>query len=178
MSELLKKIRENLKKAMTLEVELRKQSITDGSRFDNVIADKTVSRAIISMFPEIRKKSAEVTDDDVLKLLKKYIGQEKEREIYQNGYLKKDDVEGKSAAEVKKLVNVTIQELGDELTSRKILIAQMYLPIQASEEEIIAWINDNLDLSSFKNKMQAMRPIMENFKGCDGNFVKSILLKM
>ena len=179
MSELLKLIRENLKKAMTLEVELRKQGITDGSRFDNVTADKTVSRAIISMFPEIGKKPADATDDDVIKLLKKYIGQEKERAVYQLGYLKEEHVKGKSSSDVKKLVNAIILELGDVLISRKILIAKMYLPKQPSEEEIVAWIKDNnLDVSCIKKKMKAMGPIMQEFKGADGNFVKSILMNL
>jgi len=178
MSELLKRIKDDLKRAMTGEIRLRKQHIIDGAIFDAAICQKTVSRAVISMFPEIGKKPADATDDDVIKLLKKYISQEKERTIYELHYLKESDVEGKSPSEVKKLVNNTIQELGDELTSKLIAIAQTYLPKQASEEEIVAWINDNIDFSTFKNKMQAMGPIMKQFQGCDGAFVKDILLKV
>jgi len=185
MSELLKLLKDNLKYAMTTEIQIRKNPAVGDHMiklqeevFDTCVSQKTVSRAIISMFPEIGKKPSDGTDDDVIKLLKKYIGQEKEREIYQLGYLKESDVEGKSPSEVKKLVSSTIQELGDALTSQKIEIAQSYLPKQASEEVIIAWINDNLDLSSYKNKMQAMGPIMKEFKGCDGNFVKQILMKL
>ena len=177
MSEILKQIRSDLKTAMTTEMRLRKMDIWGGESYDDAIAHKTVSRAIISMFPEIGKKPADGTDDDVLKLLKKYINQEKERSVYELKYLKQIDVETKTVSEIKTLMSNTIQELGDALTSRKILIAQMYLPKQASEEEITSWINDNLDLSSYKNKMQAMGPIMKQFKGADGNFVKSILLK-
>lgn len=178
MSELLKQIRGALKFAMKVEVKLRKEGITSGEPFDTTISQKTVSRAIISMFPEIGVKPNDATDDDVIKLVKKYISQEKERSIYELGYLKEKDVEGKSAPEVKKLVNDTIQALGDELISNNIFMARMYLPKQATEEDIVKWINDNLDLSSFKNKMQAMGPIMKEFKGADGNFVKSILLKL
>ncbi len=167
-----------LQLAMKEEVRMRKEGITDGDEFDRAVNHKTVSRAIISMCPEIGKKPNEVTDDDTIKLLKKYISQEKERSIYELSYLKEKDVEGKSASEVKKIVNDKIQELGNKLTSYPIEIAQNYLPKQASEEEIIKWINENLDLSSFKNKMQAMGPIMKEFKGCDGNIVKGILLKL
>lgn len=178
MSEILKQIRSDLKIAMTGEVQLRKSKIASGSVFDTAIAHKTVSRAIISMFPEIGKKPIDATDADVIKLLKKYVGQEKERGLYQFGYLKEKDVEGKSPSEIKKLVNTTIQKLGDKLTSQKIFIAQSYLPIQPTEYEVTLWIGENIDLSIYKNKMQAMGPILKQFPGCNGNFIKSILMKM
>ena len=82
------------------------------------------------------------------------------------------------AQHLKKLVANKLVELGDSLTSPEIEIAKSYLPKQATEEEIITWIKRYLVLSQFKNKMQAMGPIMKHFKGADGNFVKGILLKM
>jgi len=167
-----------LRLAMIEEVRMRKEGITNGDEFDRAICHKTVSRAIISMCPEIGKKPGDVTDGDTIKLLKKYISQEKERSVYELSYLKEKDVEGKSVSEVKKLVSDTIQALGDKLSSNLIEIAQEYLPAQASEEEIIKWINENLDLTQFKNKMQAMGPIMKEFKGCDGNVVKNILISI
>ena len=46
----------------------------------------------------------------------------------------------------------------------------------ASEDEIVTWVNDNIDLSQFKSKMQAMGPIMKHFGArADGNVVKNIL---
>lgn len=129
------------------------------------------------MFPEIGKKPHDANDDDVIKLLKKYISQEKERLLYHYRHIKEEDVEGGiTYKELKKIVDEKIQELGDSLTSEKIEIAKNYLPKQASEEEIITWIKENIDFSQFKNKMQAMGPIMKQFKGCDGNFVKNILM--
>ena len=45
-----------------------------------------------------------------------------------------------------------------------------------SREEIIAWIEGNIDFSHYKNKMQAMAPIMKHFgAAADGNTVKAIL---
>jgi len=179
MNKTLIAIKDDLKRAMKNEVDLRKNGVTEGNIYDDTIAQKTVSRAIISMIPDLGKKPDETTDDDIIKLLKKYISQEKERAIYQYGYLKESDIEGKSPSDVKKLVSKTIQELGVALeTTNNIMIALKYLPTQATEEDIIKWINENLDLTQFKNKMQAMGPIMKEFKGCDGNFVKSILLKL
>ena len=55
-------------------------------------------------------------------------------------------------------------------------VLEGYLPKQASEEEIRKWIQENIDFSVFKNKMQAMKPIMAHFgSSVDGNTVKTIL---
>jgi len=186
MSEILKRIKEDLKEVMKIEIKYRKMGAekflkvnpTTKDSYDVMISQKNVSRAIISMFPEIGKKPADATDDDTIKLLKKYINQEKERSLYELSFLKESDVEGKSASEVKTLVKNKIQELGDDLTSYPIKIAQKYLPKQATKEEIAAWIHKNINFSSYKNKMQAMGPIMKQFKGCDGNFVKNLLIEL
>jgi uncharacterized protein YqeY len=55
-------------------------------------------------------------------------------------------------------------------------IMEEYLPKQASEEEIYAWVELNIDFSSFGSKMQAMKPIMQHFgSAVDGNTVKKVL---
>jgi len=167
-----------LQLAMKEEVSFRKEGLLTSTACEYSIAQKTVSRAIISMCPEIGKKPGDVTNDDTIKLLKKYINQEKERNLYQFGYLKEADIEGKSGPEVKKLVADTIRDCGDSLTSTVIEIAQGYLPKQATEDEIVKWISENIDFTKFKNKMQAMGPIMKQFKGSNGNVVKSILLNL
>jgi uncharacterized protein len=57
-------------------------------------------------------------------------------------------------------------------------IMEGYLPKQASEEEIYAWVEKNIDFSSFASKMQAMKPIMQHFGSTvDGNTVKKVLQK-
>ncbi len=56
-------------------------------------------------------------------------------------------------------------------------IMEEYLPTAATEAEIRAWIEENIDFSAFANRMQAMRPIMNHFgSAADGNVVKKILL--
>jgi uncharacterized protein YqeY len=51
-----------------------------------------------------------------------------------------------------------------------------YLPSQAGDDEISAWIAANIDFSQFSQPMQAMRPIMAHFGSrADGNQVKKIL---
>lgn len=60
--------------------------------------------------------------------------------------------------------------------SEYISVLESYLPQQATEAEIKEWIAANIDFSTFKNQMQAMKPIMNQFAGrADGNLVKTIL---
>jgi hypothetical protein len=55
-------------------------------------------------------------------------------------------------------------------------IMEEYLPKQASEQEVYAWVKENIDFSAFGNKIQAMRPIMQHFGSTvDGNVVKKVL---
>ena len=175
---LLDRIRDDLKNAMKTEVRLRKSNEYSKKLYEIVVAQKTVSRAIISMFPEIGKKPEDGTDDDVIKLVKKYINQQKERQLYIDKHIIPADVDGIKSSELKRLINKKYQELGSKLSSPEIIIAQKYLPVGPTEEEISKYIREHVDLSQFKNKMQAMGQIMKAFPGCDGNFVKNILLKI
>jgi uncharacterized protein YqeY len=176
MSPLITKIKDDLFNAMKHEIKCKKQDAAAG--LDSAIVQKNVSRAIISMFPEIKKKTSNATDEDTLKLIKKYINQQKERELYIQKHLIEDDIIGINPQQLKKLIKDKFQELGDKLTSPEIETAKKYLPKAVTEQEIINWINTNIVLSALKNKMQAMGPITKHFKGTDGNFIKSILMKM
>jgi len=61
-------------------------------------------------------------------------------------------------------------------SSAYLTVLESYMPKQLTEEEIRAWVASNIDFSQFKNKMQAMKPIMAHFAGtADGNMVKKIL---
>ena len=69
----------------------------------------------------------------------------------------------------------TLERTG-QATSPYLEIIESYLPRQASEEEIRAWIAANINFSQLKNKMQAMRPIMAHFgSSTEGETVKKIL---
>jgi len=79
---------------------------------------------------------------------------------------------------VKKLIKSERELLAarNEESSPFLAIMEGYLPRQASEEEVSTWIKDNIDFSSFGNKMQAMKPIMQHFgSSVDGNMVKKVL---
>lgn len=105
-------------------------------------------RVLIGEFQRQLKK--ELTDSEVLSIIKKLLKSETE-----------------------------LLEKSRAAASEYMTVLESYLPRQASEAEISAWITENIDFSQYKNKMQAMRPIMAHFAGtADGNTVKAILENM
>ena len=93
------------------------------------------------------KKPDEITDDDIFGIIK--------------GLLKSEQ---------------TVLEIKKEKSSDYLEILKRYLPATASRDEIISWIKANIDFNQFKNKMQAMGPVMKHFgKLADGKQVNQIL---
>ena len=110
---------------------------------------KDALRVILGEFGRLDKK--ELSDDEIVKILKKLMKTEKE----------------------------VLEQKGETADSEFIKVIENYLPKMATEEEITAWIHQNIDFSQFKNKMQAMGLIMNHFGAtADGNFVKKIIQKM
>ena len=110
---------------------------------------KDALRVILGEFGRLDKK--EVSDDEIIKILKKLMKSERE----------------------------VLEQKGEAADSEFIKVIENYLPKMATEEEITAWINENVDFSQFKNKMQAMGLVMKHFGAtADGNFVKKIIQKM
>ena len=67
-------------------------------------------------------------------------------------------------------------ELKGESDSGFLRTLEEYLPTMATDEEIAAFIEEHIDFSQFKNKMQAMGPIMKHFgETADGHSVKRVL---
>ncbi len=177
MSEILKKIKQDLSEAMKKEIKSRKQGWDiDSNSF--IINQKEVSRFIISMIPQLGIKLDKVSDEDIIKLLKIYIKNEKMKFLYQNKHINSTHIKGLNQKEISKLEKLKLYELGDTLTSQTIKIAEQYLPSKATNGEIIKWINSNIDFSTFKNKMQAMKPIISYFGSrVEGNKVKKIIIE-
>lgn len=96
------------------------------------------------------KKREEITDDDILDIIRGLVKSEK-----------------------------TVLEATGGASSRYLEILTSYLPKMANREEIEAWIRENVDLATFKSPMQAMGPIMKHFgKLADGAMVKKILQEL
>jgi len=107
---------------------------------------KNAIRVALGEFGRNDKK--ELNDEEVIRILKKLIHSEKEM--------------------------LVAKGIPDDSTFIQILEA--YLPKPVSRDEILDWIHQNVDFSEFKNKMQAMKPIMSHFgSSADGNVVKQIL---
>lgn len=132
---------------MNLQTQIKKDlSVAIKEKDEN---KKDTLRVILGEFGRLDKK--ELTDDEVVKILKKLIKSEKE----------------------------VLEQKGETADSAFIEIIENYLPKMATEAEIIVWIQQNIDLSRFKNKMQAMGLIMKHFGArADGNSVKEILQNM
>lgn len=110
---------------------------------------KDAIRVVMGEMARLDKK--QFTDDEIIQILKKLVKSEKEM----------------------------LEKSGQGNTSPFIEVIETYLPQMASKDEIREWINANIDFSSFKNKMQAMGPIMAHFgSSADGNVVKAVLQKI
>ena len=110
---------------------------------------KDALRVILGEFGRLDKK--ELSDDEIVMILKKLMKSERE----------------------------VLEQKGETEDSEFIKVIENYLPKMATEEEITAWIHQNIDFSQFKNKMQAMGLIMNHFGAtADGNFVKKIIQRM
>jgi uncharacterized protein YqeY len=128
------------------------------------IAVKDALRLIMAEFPKLTvaitlesgkkttrlKKPEEISDDDIIGIVRGLVKSEK-----------------------------TVLEAKQEETSEYLQILEAYLPNMASREQIAEWIEENIDFSQFKNRMQAMGTIMKHFgKLADGAMVKDILSKL
>ena len=107
---------------------------------------KNTLRVIMGEFG--RQAHKEIEDAEVIKILKKLVKSERE----------------------------VMERTGATEPTPFVTIAEAYLPQQAGEKEIRAWICENINFDEFKNKMQAMKPIMQHFgSDADGNLVKKVL---
>jgi uncharacterized protein YqeY len=103
-------------------------------------------RVVIGEFGRMASKT--LSDEEVVRILKKLVKSEKE----------------------------VLERQGQTESSRFIEILENYTPRMASEEEIERWIRAHVDFAAYKNKMQAMGEIMRHFGSrADGNLVKTVL---
>ena len=96
------------------------------------------------------KKPDEITDDDLLGIIRGLAKSEK-----------------------------TVLELQKKASSPYLEVVESYLPQMVGSEEIMAWIDENIDIAEYKSPMQAMGTIMKHFgKLADGNIVKGLLQEL
>ena len=132
---------------MKLQAQIKKDLSSAMKAKDDV--KKDTLRVVIGELGRSDKK--ELSDDEVIKVLRKLIKYEKE----------------------------VLDKKGDDIDSAYIKIIENYMPKMATDEEVKKWIEQNIDFSQFKNKMQAMGLIMKHFGSlADGNMVRKILQEM
>jgi uncharacterized protein YqeY len=130
---LQERIREDLKAAMKTQDTAKKEAL----------------RVVIGEFGRLPTK--ELSDGEVLQVIKKLIKSEKE----------------------------VLQRKGEETSSAYLAILEAYLPVMATESEIAAWIRSHIDLTAYRNKMQAMGDIMGHFGSrAEGGTVRKVLMAM
>lgn len=142
------KIRQDMKTAMVAK--------------DNAVRD--TMRLIMGAFPDLTvaitlesgkkttrvKQPDEITDDDILDIIRKFVKSEK-----------------------------TVLEHKNQTTSDYLELLNAYLPKMATPDEIRQWIQDNVDMSTLKSPMQAMGIVMKHYgKLADGRVVQEILKEM
>lgn len=129
---------------MTMQVQIKKDLMQAMKAKDD--EKKNTLRIVMGEFA--REEAKELTDDTVIKIIKKLVKSERE----------------------------TIAHSGQSGESRYIEILESYLPKMAADDDIRQWITENIDFSTYKNKMQAMKDIMGHFGlAADGSRVKDIL---
>jgi hypothetical protein len=70
----------------------------------------------------------------------------------------------------------TVLDAKNKESSEYLEFLNLYLPKPASREDIIKWIEENIDFAEYKNKMQAIGTVMKHFgKTADGKMVNEIL---
>jgi uncharacterized protein YqeY len=130
------------------------------------------------IYKNIQDTNRSLRERSILKLIKGDIQKERTKEVSDNIVLKviKSYISGAEEMLVYLDKNYDHDKYQDEEYTINVL--SMYLPKMVSNQEIKDFIN-TLDMSQFKNKMQAMKPIMKHFgSSADGNSVKSILMDM
>jgi hypothetical protein len=96
------------------------------------------------------KKPEEITDDDLLGIIRGLAKSEK-----------------------------SVLELQKKESSPYLKVVESYLPKMVSSDEVKTWINENIDFAEYKSPMQAMGTIMKHFgKLADGNMVKDLLQEL
>jgi len=132
---------------MTLQEQIKKDLMQAMKDKDD--EKKNTLRVVMGEFGRAETKT--LSDDAVVKIIKKLIKSERE----------------------------TLTQSGRPADSRYIEILESYLPKMASDNELRQWITGNIDFSQYKNKIQAMKDIMGHFGAtADGSRVKKILQDM
>ena len=117
----------------------------------NKIHAKEALRVVLGEVPRLNKKAGEeVTDEDMLQILRN---------------LKKSELD-------------TLEK--EDCTSSSFLrVLNKYLPVEPTEEEVINWVKENVDIAALGNVGKAVPLVVDHFnKAITGKKVNEILRSM
>lgn len=117
----------------------------------NKIHAKEALRVVLGEVPRLNKKAGEeVTDEDMLQILRN---------------LKKSELD--------------TLEKEDRTSSNFLQIINKYLPVEPTEEAVVAWVKENVDLESLGNIGKAVPIVVAHFKNAiTGKKVNEYLRRM
>lgn len=125
---------------------------------------------IVEQLRKILKESMKSGDHETKNHVRLVIG-ELDRSIGKSS-------DGDAVAALKKLSKLekeTLSYKGEEISSF-LEFVESFLPKQATPEEIEAWLEENVDFGTLKNKMQAVGIAMKHFgQNADGKTVKNVV---
>ena len=123
---------------------------------------------------EVDGKESKITESIVINTARKLIRSAKYVMLIEKGLVSQSMI-ARSGKDVNNVIDNNIKMFDNHLTSTYIDMLSTYVPRDPDESEIIEWINDNIDFSKYKNKMQAMKDLNNHFKGTDSKLLSSIL---
>ena len=128
------------------------------------------------IYKDIQDTSLKLEERNVLKVVKADIQKERDKEVPDKRVLSIIKSHIKGCEEVLSYIDRIDDAKLFNHNMMAISLLNKYLPKMASVIEIKTWIKDNIDFSQYKNKMQAMKPIMNHFGSTvDGKIVKQII---
>jgi uncharacterized protein YqeY len=131
------------------------------------------------IYKDLQDVSLKLNEKATLKVIKSEIQKEKFKEVPDKRVISIIKSYVKGCEEMLVYLDKIVDSKHYNSNMNAIKFLSRYLPKQATITEIKTWIKDNVNFSQYKNKMQAMKPIMNHFgSNADGRIVKSILMGM
>lgn len=160
-------------------------TISDKISDDLIIATKQKNtekiqaiRLIIAQYQTLDKKKDNITETDIIKIIKKLINGEKTQLLFKDKIITDNQITKLNGEKIDLLIEKKLKDHYNELTSEYINIWEQYLPKQSSDDDVIDWIKNNIDKTKYNEKsiLKFMKDLTKIFPSNDSNGLKNILL--
>ena len=106
-------------------------------------------RLIIAQYQTLDKKKDQITETDVIKIIKKLINGEKTQLLFKNKIITDNQITKLNGEGIDLLIEKKLKDHYNELTSEYINVWERYLPKQSCTDNIINWIQNNIDKTKY-----------------------------